>query len=40
MTDRCSAVGAALWAADIEAKATSMTDGTAPNLREVAKKAE
>jgi len=33
-------VGAALWAADIEGKNTSMTDGTAPNLRETAKKAE
>ncbi|GKT66507.1 regulator of rDNA transcription protein 8 [Colletotrichum tofieldiae] len=35
-----NAVGAALWAADIEAKDTSMTDGTAPTLRETAKKAE
>ncbi|KAJ4999446.1 Outer spore wall protein RRT8 [Colletotrichum sp. SAR 10_66] len=33
-------VGAALWAADIEAKNTSMTDGTAPTLRETAKNAE
>ncbi|KAH7157474.1 hypothetical protein B0J13DRAFT_170680 [Dactylonectria estremocensis] len=33
-------VGAALWAADIEAKNTSMTDGTAPSLRETAKEAE
>ncbi|KAL0937993.1 uncharacterized protein CTRU02_207724 [Colletotrichum truncatum] len=33
-------VGAALWAADIEAKDTTMTDGTAPTLRETAKKAE
>ncbi|KAL2758464.1 hypothetical protein ACRALDRAFT_2097280 [Sodiomyces alcalophilus JCM 7366] len=33
-------VGAALWAADIETKETSMTNGTAPNLRETAKKAE
>ncbi|KAH7175483.1 hypothetical protein EDB81DRAFT_751011 [Dactylonectria macrodidyma] len=33
-------VGAALWAADIEAKNTSMTDGTAPGLRETAKEAE
>ncbi|KAH6894091.1 hypothetical protein B0T10DRAFT_545658 [Thelonectria olida] len=33
-------VGAALWAADIESKNTSMTDGTAPDLRETAKKAE
>lgn len=29
-------VGAALWAADIEAKNTSMTDSTAPSLRETA----
>ncbi|KAM0322677.1 hypothetical protein ACHAQA_009267 [Verticillium albo-atrum] len=35
-----NAVGAALWAADIETKDTSMTDGTAPTLRETAKKAE
>ncbi|KAI0600688.1 hypothetical protein F4775DRAFT_545015 [Biscogniauxia sp. FL1348] len=33
-------VGAALWAADIEQKNTQMTAGTAPNLRESAKKAE
>lgn len=33
-------VGAALWAADIENKETEMTDGTAPGLREAAKKAE
>ncbi|KAK4232331.1 hypothetical protein QBC38DRAFT_463813 [Podospora fimiseda] len=33
-------VGAALWAADIEAKDTEMTKGTAPSLREAAKKAE
>jgi hypothetical protein len=33
-------VGAALWAADIEDKDTSMTDGTAPTLRETAEKAE
>ncbi|KAI0476458.1 hypothetical protein GGR56DRAFT_666053 [Xylariaceae sp. FL0804] len=33
-------VGAALWAADIEQKNTHMTAGTAPNLRESAKKAE
>ncbi|KAJ0382821.1 hypothetical protein COL922a_011767 [Colletotrichum nupharicola] len=33
-------VGAALWAADIEAKNTSMTGGTAPTLRETAKNAE
>lgn len=33
-------VGAALWAADIEQKNTQMTQGTAPNLRESAKKAE
>ncbi|KAI1025810.1 hypothetical protein LB503_006874 [Fusarium chuoi] len=33
-------VGAALWAADIEDKNASMTDGTAPTLRETAKKAE
>ncbi|OHE95875.1 hypothetical protein CORC01_08872 [Colletotrichum orchidophilum] len=35
-----NAVGAALWAADIEAKNTSMTDSTAPTLRETAQKAE
>jgi len=34
------AVGAALWAADIEAMNTSMTDETAPTLREAAKKVE
>lgn len=33
-------VGAALWAADIETKDTSMTDSTAPGLRETAQKAE
>ncbi|RCI15732.1 hypothetical protein L249_2918 [Ophiocordyceps polyrhachis-furcata BCC 54312] len=33
-------VGAALWAADIEALDTSMTDDTAPTLRERATKAE
>ncbi|KAI2639421.1 hypothetical protein GGS21DRAFT_548823 [Xylaria nigripes] len=33
-------VGAALWAADIEQKRTNMVKGTAPNLRESAKKAE
>ncbi|KAI1181076.1 hypothetical protein F4777DRAFT_525777 [Nemania sp. FL0916] len=33
-------VGAALWAADIEQKNTDMTAGTAPNLRESAKKAQ
>ncbi|KEY68715.1 hypothetical protein S7711_00589 [Stachybotrys chartarum IBT 7711] len=33
-------VGAALWAADIESMNTSMTDETAPTLREKAKKAE
>ncbi|KAI8966384.1 hypothetical protein F5Y11DRAFT_309096 [Daldinia sp. FL1419] len=33
-------VGAALWAADIEQRNTQMTQGTAPNLRESAKKAE
>ncbi|KAI1762003.1 hypothetical protein GGR53DRAFT_447103 [Hypoxylon sp. FL1150] len=33
-------VGAALWAADIEQKNSQMTQGTAPNLRETAKKAE
>lgn len=33
-------VGAALWAADIESKNTQMTEGTAPGLREAAKKAE
>lgn len=31
-------VGAALWAADIEAHNTSMTEGTAPSLREHAVK--
>ncbi|WYZ45603.1 hypothetical protein EsH8_VIII_000919 [Colletotrichum jinshuiense] len=35
-----NAVGAALWAADIEDKDSSMTDGTAPTLRETAKNAE
>lgn len=33
-------VGAALWAADIEAKESQMDDSTAPELREAAKKAE
>lgn len=33
-------VGAALWAADIEAKESDMTKSTAPELRETAKKAE
>jgi len=33
-------VGAALWAADIEGKGTEMTQGTAPELREAARKAE
>ncbi|KAI0894457.1 hypothetical protein F4806DRAFT_124686 [Annulohypoxylon nitens] len=33
-------VGAALWAADIEQGNTRMTQGTAPSLRETAKKAE
>ncbi|KAH6630167.1 hypothetical protein B0J18DRAFT_407458 [Chaetomium sp. MPI-SDFR-AT-0129] len=33
-------VGAALWAADIEAKESKMADSTAPELREAAKKAE
>lgn len=33
-------VGAALWAADLEQKNTSMSQVTAPNLRESAKKAE
>ncbi|KAI0172396.1 hypothetical protein GGR52DRAFT_544353 [Hypoxylon sp. FL1284] len=33
-------VGAALWAADIEQKNSQMTQGTAPNLRESAKKAD
>ncbi|KAI1417159.1 hypothetical protein F5Y13DRAFT_81054 [Hypoxylon sp. FL1857] len=33
-------VGAALWAADIEQRNTQMTQGTAPDLRESAKKAE
>lgn len=35
-----NAVGAALWAADIEQKNTDLTSSTAPNLRESAKKAE
>jgi hypothetical protein len=35
-----NAVGAALWAADIEAKESQMSQGTAPSLRETAKKAE
>ncbi|KAM7208950.1 hypothetical protein V8F20_000828 [Naviculisporaceae sp. PSN 640] len=35
-----NAVGAALWAADIEAKETEMTTSTAPNLREEASKFE
>ncbi|KAH7029454.1 uncharacterized protein B0I36DRAFT_325812 [Microdochium trichocladiopsis] len=33
-------VGAALWAADIEQRNTKMTEGTAPGLRNAAKKAE
>jgi hypothetical protein len=33
-------VGAALWAADIEAKESEMSKSTAPELRETAKKAE
>lgn len=33
-------VGAALWAADIEAKENEMAGSTAPDLRETAKKAE
>lgn len=33
-------VGAALWAADIEAKNTAMTKTTAPDLREAAREAE
>ncbi|KAL2161194.1 hypothetical protein VTH06DRAFT_8413 [Thermothelomyces fergusii] len=33
-------VGAALWAADIEAKESNMAGSTAPELREAAKKAE
>jgi len=33
-------VGAALWAADIEAKESEMASSTAPDLRETAKKAE
>lgn len=33
-------VGAALWAADIEAKETEMTTSTAPDLREEASKVE
>jgi uncharacterized protein involved in cysteine biosynthesis len=35
-----NAVGAALWAADIESKGTEMTHTTAPGLREAARKAE
>ncbi|KAI1851252.1 hypothetical protein JX266_003327 [Neoarthrinium moseri] len=35
-----NAVGAALWAADIEEKNTQMEQSTAPGLREAAKKAE
>ncbi|KAI0201822.1 hypothetical protein F4808DRAFT_99649 [Astrocystis sublimbata] len=35
-----NAVGAALWAADIEAKNSDLNTGTAPNLRDAAKKAE
>ncbi|KAI3398603.1 hypothetical protein diail_8951 [Diaporthe ilicicola] len=35
-----NAVGAALWAADIESKSTSMTRTTAPGLREAAREAE
>jgi len=35
-----NAVGAALWAADIEEKDSDMSQGTAPGLREAAKKAE
>ncbi|ORY60643.1 uncharacterized protein BCR38DRAFT_43711 [Pseudomassariella vexata] len=35
-----NAVGAALWAADIEDQNTQMEQSTAPNLREAAKKAE
>ncbi|KAI1212820.1 uncharacterized protein F4807DRAFT_414695 [Annulohypoxylon truncatum] len=35
-----NAAGAALWAADIEQGNTQMTQGTAPRLRETAKKAE
>lgn len=33
-------VGAALWAADIEAKNTAMMNTTAPDLREAARTAE
>lgn len=33
-------VGAALWASDIESMSTSMTDGTAPALRDSAEKLE
>lgn len=40
VTDSSIAVGAALWAADIEQKNTQMTEGTAPGLRQSAKKAE
>lgn len=35
-----NAVGAALWAADIEEKGTKMTSSTAPELRQAAKKAD
>lgn len=35
-----SSVGAALWAADIEAKENQMARSTAPELRDAAKKAE
>lgn len=35
-----SIVGAALWAADIEAKNTAMTKTTAPGLREEARSVE
>jgi hypothetical protein len=33
-------VGAALWAADIEAKGNKMTESTAPSLREATKKTD
>lgn len=35
-----NAVGAALWAADIEAKNTAMLNTTAPELQEAARTAE
>lgn len=35
----CTLVGAALWAADIEAQGTSLARETAPNLRAAAERA-